>query len=431
MEANSFALLGSTVEGQLGRLRAVLTTLPKDQRGSTYLGFVDRHLVALDQLTSETQTSFQAGDDAEQEIYGRKLARIHYLLGFLHHEVFEYRADIGRRDLPPGILYLVDYLIAHLLKASADPLIHLNPMYMYSTQRLVHRWDRLSRELGLSWDGPVEPVIFNLPGLDPGNALLSPVLTHEVGHSVIQRNDLVSEVGARLNIATVDALKVELLAADPEVKVDDALDQFARWAEELLCDALATEITGPCFAFSVAVFFPASAAGRSGPDHPDPAQRFELALHQLSLNGWMPVLQQLCPVTTAWLKTVAKVGPLSSPTPVETFLRKLVDLARIPIREVAVKYVGESLTWATFQPLEQQLSEMLAEGLPPAELDSDPVPLWHIMTAIWLYSFTVHGDEPKGLVAAVEDHSLSRFALKAVEMSQVLRLWRDTDAPSS
>ncbi|HSH58928.1 MAG TPA: hypothetical protein VK988_04655 [Acidimicrobiales bacterium] len=431
MDASSFELLRFSVEGQAQRLRSVLAALGRDQRGSTYVEFVDRHLAALESLAAITANDFTGASEAEKTIYGRKLSRVRSLLNELHGEVFDFRNDVGRRDLPSGLLYLIDYLIEDLLKASGDPIIHLDGNYMYSTQRLVDRWRNFSKELGVGWVEPAEPVIFNLPGLDPGNALLAPVLAHEVGHSVIQRHDLVSEVGARLDVNAVDGLTKNFRAAEPSADVDDALRQFAAWTVELLCDALATELTGPCFLFSVAVFFPASAAGQSGANHPDPAQRFELALYQLSSNGWTSALQRLAPDLFAWLQAVAKTPPLMSVSPREAFLRKLVDLARPTIAEVAHEYVDASLDWTAFEHFEEVLEELLNAGIPPAELAGDPVPPWHVVASIWLYAISVHGDSPRGLVASVDDADLSRFALKTIEMSRVLQLWKADDAPAA
>jgi hypothetical protein len=431
LDASSFELLRFAVEGQAQRLRSVLAALGSDQRGSTYVEFVDRHLAALESLAATTASEFAGAGAAEKTIYGRKLSRVRSLLNELHGEVFDFRNDVGRQDLPSGLLYLIDYLIEDLLKASGDPIIHLDSNYMYSTQRLIDRWRNFSRELGVGWAEPAEPVIFNLPGLDPGNALLAPVLAHEVGHSVIQRHDLVAELGSRLDVNTVELLTKELLAAEPDADVADALRQFASWAVELLCDALATELTGPSFAFSVAVFFPASAAGQSGANHPDPAQRFELALHQLSSNGWISALQRLTPRVLAWLQAVTKTPALMPVSPREAFLRKLVDLARPTITEVAHEYVDASLDWTAFEQFEDVLGKLLRAGIPPAELAGDPVPPWHVVAAIWLYAISVHGDSPHGLVTSVEDANLSRFALKTIEMSRVLQLWKAADAPSA
>lgn len=431
MDADSFGLLHSVVEGHALRLRAVIDSSPKSQRGSTYLDFVELHLAAIEGLSTSTAASFAGADASARVVYGRKMMRAKQLLEILHNELFSYRLDVGRRDLQSGLLYLVDLLIEDLLKASADPVIHLDASYMYSTQRLLGRWEALSSELGVAWTQPTEPIIFNLPGLEPTNALLSPVLAHEVGHSVIQKNDLVNALGTALDPAPLDHLVKKYEADDAGADPADAFRQFAAWAEELLCDALATELTGPSFAFSVAVFFPASSAGLSGPEHPDPAQRFDLALKQISMNGWRPALDRLCPDVMSWLDAVALTPPTLVVTPREEFLRGLVELAIPEIITIAHHYVDTPLEWGDYEPHEGQLATFLQAGIPPAEFSGQSADPWHIIAAVWLHGMLVHGATASGLVSTVRDKDLSRFALKSIEMSRVLRLWRDGDAATS
>lgn len=423
MDNHTFNLLRGAVAGQIGQLTEVLDRTATGQRGSTFAIFVRRHLHAIEERASSIETAFAGASTPVKPALGIALARCRLLLTQLHSELVTYCFDIGRQDLPAGLLYLVDLLIDDLLKASADPLIHLNDRYMYSTQRILHRWENLSTHLGITWKEPAEPVIFNLPGLDPGNAFLAPVIAHEVGHSVIQRHDLVLELLGRLDASEIQILKETYRSADDDADVKVAQEQFQFWAEELMCDALATELTGPSFMFSVAVFFPASSAGASGPRHPDPSQRFCQTLEQLASAGWEEPLQAACPGVFAWLKTLPTVPPIVPSTPRETFLRGLVDVARPHIIQVARDYVTARMTAETFTPVGERIRALLAAGVPPGELDSKPVPPWQIIVAAWFYALEVHGDTPEGLVAAVEDGGLSRFTLKSVEMSRVMDLW--------
>lgn len=423
MDADTFGLLANAVEGERKLLRAVLDSIDPNQRGSSFADFVSRHLDAIEALASSAIAAFPSATVQAKGILGNKLTRCRGLLHNLHEELVCYQEDIGRQDLPPGLLYLIDSLIGDLLKASADPLIHLDGKYMYSTQRVLDRWKPLSTQLGVVWNEPAEPVIFNLPGLDPGNAFISPVLAHEVGHSVIQRNDLVLDLLGRLDPTSVKLLEDAYLSSNPSANLSDARDQFQRWAEELLCDALATELTGPSFVFAIAVFFPASAAGQSGPSHPDPAQRFAQALDQLRSAGWDTALSTRYPMLWAWLETLPSVPPALPVTPRDQLLRSMVDLARPTIIEVARDYLGSTFSWDEYEGLAEELESLLAIGIPPAELAGIPVPSWHIVVAAWLHAVVVHGEEPENLVIAVENRELNRFTLKSIEMSRVAQLW--------
>lgn len=431
MDTASFSLLARVVETQLGRLRRLLAFLTPDQRGSTYIKFVSHHLDAIASLIQNVEAEYGATtSDAERIIIGRKLYRLKLFLDDIHGNVVEYKDDIGRRDLPVGLLHVIDALIEDLLKASADPIVHLGQQYMYSTIRVADQWSNMSAELGLTWSETIEPIIFNLPGLDPSNAFLSPILAHEVGHAVIQRHDLVADVDARLDVATIDALK-SAYAATPSADVGDALAQFGRWVDELLCDALATELTGPGLLFAGAVFLPASSAGHSGPDHPDPAQRIALSLNQLDRSGWLDHLNGRCPTVMQWLRQVASLSP-DAPTPLEVFLRGLVDIASDAILEVAQEYVVDGkLAWSEYCLKEQSIHELLTAGIPPAELDGDPISPWYVVASMWLHAIDHHGDSAEGLADAVADTSMSQFALKTVEMSRVLELWKAEDASSA
>jgi hypothetical protein len=405
-------------------LNSALSDIPKDQRGSTYITFVELHLDAIERLKESTSNDYSTStSESEKLIYGRKLSRVKSLLDSLYYEVFVYQNDVGRRDIPSGLLYLVDYLITDILKASADPVIHLDGLYMYSTQRLISRWKVLSQELGVIWSESVEPIIFNLPGLDFGNALLSPILAHEVGHSVIQQSDLVAEVNSRLDLTVVESLKVALLQSNPNADVDDAVAQVSRWVEELLCDAIATELTGPSLLFAAAVFLPASSAGFSTESHPDPSQRISLTLSQLDSLGWSPKLRRACPNILRYLEEIANRS-VSTLNPREMFMRDMIGLAASSIEDVAREYVSLRMDWTSYGTIETMLAEMLRENIPPSEIDGVAVTPWQVIAAIWFQAIDSHGDDSAGLVAGVEDRGLNRLGLKSVELIKVLELWK-------
>lgn len=424
MDGESFSLLRRLAAGQLARVTAAIEAIAEDERGSTYVRFVKLHLEAIDRLATEAEVDYAAATlDAEREIYGRRLQRLHLMLDAIHGDVFNYRRDVGRRDLPVGLLYLIDALIDDLLKASADPLVHSDTAYMYSTVRLKTLWRRLSSALGIAWAEPTEPVIFNLPGLDPANAMLSPILAHEVGHSVLQRSDLVADVEARLDPAVVASLRAQLAADDPGADEAALLAQFVRWLEELVCDALATELCGASMLFASAAFLPASSAGGFGDEHPDPASRLTLTLRQLDDTGWSPALSRHCPNTLAWLQAVAAKTPATTAPPSEVFLRELVALAIPAIIEVARGYVGSSFEGPTFEAHEAELMALIAHGVPPAEIQGMSISPWTIVVSCWFHGISSLGDSPSGIASIPSDAGLSKFALKAVEMSRVLQLW--------
>lgn len=423
MDRESFSLLSCVATAQLDRISSAIDAVAVDERGSTYVRFVHLHLDAIAALVAEANVAHGGTEsDEEQEIHGRQLQRLKLMLDAIHGNVFSYRDDIGRRDFPVGLLYLIDTLIDDLLKASADPLVHSDGNYMYSTIRLQALWAQLTSALGVEWEETTEPIIFNLPGLDPSNAMLAPILAHEVGHSVLQRVDLVDSVEQSLDRETVDSLRRTLTEADPSADQDNLLLQFARWVEELVCDALATELCGVSMLFSSAVFLPASAAGSMGDDHPDPADRLALTLTQLDENGWADLLVRHCPNVDTWLRQIAEARPTPA-TAQEKFLRDLIQLAMPAIVKVAREYAAGSFECATFEVIEEEILSCLRNGIPPAELRGSAVSPWVAIVGFWLRGVEMHGDTSIGLASVVGDRRLSRLALKTVEMSRVLQLW--------
>lgn len=430
MDVLGFDLLADVVDSQLARLDALLDRIPLEERGSTYPAFVKLHLTEIRKRVDETKRQYAGASEPARLILEQKLARMRIYLDEIHATLFDHQGDIGRRDLPVGILHLIDALVADLLKASADPVVHVDREYMYSTRRVKDHWRQLSNLLGVGWAEPVEPIIFNLPGLDPSNALLAPILAHEVGHSVVEHHDLVQKVDSKLDAAQIAVLQTEYTKSDRGADVANALEQFTRWIEELLCDALATELTGPSMLFAAAAFLPASSAGHWSESHPDPAQRLKLVLAQMEAYEWTSALEGRTPRTIEWLVQVSETPPSATLTPRDAFLRSLVDLALDPVRAVAHDYVDATLEWSTYEPLEAEVQSLIAAGIPPAEVGGVPVSPWIIITAIWLHALSVLEDEPSSLARPVFDADLTLFTLKAVEMSRVLSLWRDHAAPA-
>lgn len=429
MEPSNFSLLGRVVRSRLELIAQETGTIPSDERGSSYREFVQLHLAAVSRELDDIETTYEGSDEQTRTVLGRKLERLMYALDGIHGDVFNHRRDPGRRDLPAGLVFLIDALVDDLLEGKADPVLHLDGTYMYSTERLVARWSNISSAFGTKWPGDrPEPVVFNLPGLDPSNALLAPILVHEVGHSVLNAVDLVGEVEKKLDQGEVQRLKDAFTAADNSADIPSAMGQLTAWIEELLCDALATELTGPSMLFASAAFLPASSAGRSGASHPDPAQRLKLTLLQLEANGWNDALYGWVPATFAWLRAVSETTVTSVP-PHESFLRAMTEMALPAITDVAKQQVTDPLAWTTFEGLSSGALEAIDHGIPPVA--SNVLSPWQILCACWIHGIRRCGDSPAAVAQVANDAPLGRFALKAIEMGRVLQLWRGDDAATA
>jgi hypothetical protein len=331
--------------------------------------------------------------------------------------------DVERQEVPLGLLQIIDVLVDSLLPGGADPVIHFDARYMYSTLDVVKGVAPVLTALGVSPGPEVRPVVFFLPAGDPSNALLMPILAHEVGHAAVERGDLGGEVLRRVDATKLNGLFATCLARAGNPDPTPWQIHFVGWLDELLCDALATVLCGPSMLFAAAAFLPASDPGTLG-SHPFPGDRIRLCLEQLSELGWDEVLNANCPNTTTWLR--ALTPPLSSGDPREEFLRGSVDLLKEPLLAVAKEHASGALNPQDFRAVSHRLAELITAQIPPAQVDGDPADPWAITLAAWLRQFVACGDSVGALAAAVSNREFNDFVHKSIEMARIARLWRDS-----
>jgi hypothetical protein len=184
----------------------------KSGRGSTLIAALDPVLSKFENLASVAATTVSTSSRAEGVLI-RNLLRAKQQLDLAYEVVAHFRDDIGRVDLPVGLLYLIDDLIRDLLPADADPLLHLNDQYMYSTLPLL---ETLPRLLSPRLIPEPHPVAFYIPKLNPANALFAPILAHEVGHTS-WRQGIQTDLQVRIDQAAVKSTLDQAVAsgADP------------------------------------------------------------------------------------------------------------------------------------------------------------------------------------------------------------------------
>jgi hypothetical protein len=331
-----------------------------------------------------------------------------------------YLDDVGRRDIPVGLWQSIDVLVEGLLPGGADPVIHFDDHYMYSTADLVTAVQGGLAALGVAYpDSVVRPVVFFLPGTDPSNALLMPILAHEVGHTAVEQNSLGSKAFKRVDAVRLNTLFDDCLQAAGNPPPGPWQVQLFRWMDELLCDALATVLTGPSLLFASATFLPAPDPGTLG-SHPFPADRLRISVQQLKALGWSKVLQESIPKTLAWLESLKAPPPTDDR---ERFLRGAVDIIEPALFEVAKSHAKQTLTPADFGAVSGDLVTMIQANIPPAQVKGRHVDPWAITLAAWIYQFSALGDTPKSLAVAVADRKFNAFVHKSIEMAGITRLW--------
>jgi hypothetical protein len=354
----------------------------------------------------------------------RELQRFAQETNVLYEVVSMFADDVGRTDVPIGLLYLIDELIHDLLPSGADPLLHLNHANMYSTWSIFHRIPSI---LEPNMYPEPHPVAFNVPGLDPVNALFAPILAHEVGHTCWQRG-----LGQKLQ-ATLDAVAVEAqlqIAVQAGVPPSLVMEQFASWLQELMCDALAATLTGPSFLFASTVFLPAVGQAVLG-THPYPRDRVAFTLRLLDRYSWTPLLKDLVGDVFDWCSDLAASPDLTN-TPLESALRGAIRIAEPAIMELAERTAGSQVTAMQMFTAREDLFAHLDLEIPPVATVGNPISAWLLISAGWIHEIRQRAEEgPAALPSIAVDPRLNRFLLKAVELSGIVRLWGADDATAS
>ena len=321
-----------------GHIDSALRGQPQSHsgRGSRIFDLHSRVIKEAQETLAEVDAKLAVSDDDRTVRYAertlsRALANVKSLLPFLRPLMESVRRD----DVPIGMLVALDSAIEASLPSGADPVVHLDNAHMYSTLNLYEllRWPQ--------GNGPT-PVAFFVPVLSPFNALMTPILVHEIGHTAILQSDLVSTA---VNTASADLnslLAEHFSGADEETRFK-AQTHLVGWADELLCDSLATAICGPSFLFALAAFLPATARDDPTSSHPFPSSRLHLSLTALESTGWSDFMEATCPGTIAWLRERATSGTLATDHQ-EQFLREACKVLAPAIESTVSAHVSKRIT---------------------------------------------------------------------------------------
>lgn len=405
------------------RARQVHAALPEEGGHGHSLAVAVEEVVVGIRDSAEAIAAGGPYADVVERVHVRTLQRLLDQLNVLYEFVAHFQNDVGRTDVPIGLLHLIDELIEDLLPSGADPLLHLNTEHMYSTFSIFHAIPSI---LDPSRHPEPHPVAFNVPGLDPANALFAPILTHEVGHTCWQRG-MGRDLQTMLDITAIEA---ELQAAvtagqDPA----DLRKAFEGWMQELMCDALAATLTGPAFLFASVVFLPVIAQPRVG-SHPYPRDRIAFTLRILDRYGWTTVLRDQVPVVLDWCQGLANTPTLSG-SPVETALRAATRIAEPAMMQLAERAAANRVTSEEFVAICDDVFARLDLEIPPVSSGSRHLHAWLLITAAWIHEIRGRGDRPSELPAIASDTKLNRFVLKAVELAGIARLWSHSGAPAA
>jgi hypothetical protein len=272
--------------------------------------------------------------------------------------------------------------------------------------------------------------VMNLPHLDPDNAVLAPILAHEVAH--IAADGWVQErLLPRLDADQLQRLFDQQVPTSKKLSRDaqrSAADYYLEhWLVEEICDAVACLVTGPAFLFAEAAFLPAPKSASFG-DHPTPHDRIRWGLAYLDRLGWNGWMREHGTDCVEYLRALIADPPRREPAHFESFVRMAVDANTNVILAVAETIVGRPLTPESFAEADQrhELCASLKLGYMPPQLGQEPPTLWHVLLAAWA-AWLDEKKTPESMAQAVADAAYNRFLIKALELVGISELWGSYD----
>lgn len=390
----------------------------------------DRTFVQIDrELDAVTSGEMDDGVRAKlRATVAQKFERLGVQLHLAYTLLNTFSASIGRADVPIGLQHLLGTVLSELVSEPSDPIVHPNPIRMYSTKDLVDRLDELllpyrGSKLSDGYAGP-HPIVFNLPALDPSNALLSPIIAHEVGHTAVERK-LRADLRARVDADVQAILSKHLASAGSAVSgplADTWANLFRQWCSELICDAVALVSAGPAFMLAFASFAQPTASPTVG-THPPVRDRIALHLRILDELGWSEVMDEHLPKVRDWLVEMS-TDVISTGTPLEAFLREAMDRAADDISAIAREHVAHPLDPATTATILPSLVGFVRDGVPNVEFDGITASPWQIILAGWIAAVDSGANPGVQLIEVVADRGLSDLLIKSVELSSIVTNWR-------
>jgi hypothetical protein len=403
------------------------------QLGALIEHTLDRLGSVIETLDSQVNSAATIGDAASRDalllIISKQYQRLQPQMDVIHLVLATYGESVGRADVPVGLQHLIDLLMEQVVSEPGDPIVHLNSQNMYSTRDVVLLLDELLNGVGgfapsTDYAG-VHPITFNLPAMDPDNALLSPVLAHEVAHTAVEQL-LMGQLMAQIDHAALDGLFDACLAGLGVSSTSPAANalakQFQGWCSELLSDAVALVLTGPSFVYAFTTFALPSDFPIVG-THPPVRDRIRFHMTLLRALGWGDLMVREAPQITSWLDAVSANQVLAG-TAEETFLRDAMRLIEPAISVVARSHISDPIGPSDLEPALEEAVSWLQQGVPAVEYSGTVLSPWQIVLLGWVAAFRESGDTPESLPKGAGDHRFNAVLVKALEMSSIVTSWR-------
>ncbi len=280
--------------------------------------------------------------------------------------------------------------------------------------------------------GGLEPVVVFVPPLELRATTMLPLLVHEVGHTAVAANRLLTKVrdasgeewsSAVEEAATATEAQTGTARAAALVQCDDTLQ---RWVVELLCDALATAYCGPAYLFAFAgAVLPHSIDAPSW-THPPPSERLGAMLGLLRGIGCDPRHTYSSSPLAGWL-TYVENASLKLNESTERLLRHCTQI-RPRIHATALDHLAhENFTPPTPAP---HVTELLERRIVVAA-DPDgkrPIERRLIIDAAWRLIFTSTtwgGASPEAILRSSDDIEYQEILDRSIDLSYLVERWNE------
>ena len=347
------------------------------------------------------------------------------------HAALPWLAATRAPNLNLGSLYMTEEYARSLVAPDVDLVVVPDPEYMYATTS----WPFsavITMTPGFTPSTTRRPIVLNYPLSDSDRLLLHPIFAHELGHASADEHQLTDTVQTALDADSsfTDAFQqaVDDIAVTypslAKTQVAGLLRNWLHsWIEELLCDHLALEASGPAFLWAFAMFVMPLSYGEPSTDHPPNTLRVRLALDHLDRRGWRPYMEAVAPGVTGWLDEIATDAGSGAMQPQHTFLRDQLLTHAVLFQDAAIARIGaDALDPAACHTAAHEAAELLSRLILPVGLDQ-PLTSHSILLGGWQHAFSEHGDNPSGMVTALADQRLQDLVGKAIEMSTVTLAW--------
>lgn len=430
-EPEDWKLLLASARQEISTLKADPRFKPTDgKRGEA----LHRHVLDLIGA-AERRMTLEPSEDAPQPVkdsFGRSLRESIMVLRAAH-AAMPWLAAIDTPSINLGSLYLAEECAEVIVSRDVDLAVLPDAEFMYSTISWPFR-KGIGKTPGFEPKTKRRPIVLNYPLRDSDRLLLHALFAHELGHSSVDEHGFALAVEEALDEdgeftdaleAVVKAMRGGKWSASSESTITGTLRGWLRcWVEELLCDHLALAAMGPAYLWAFAGFVLPLSYADASPRYPPNTLRVKLALELLSRTDWGDYMTGVAPGITSWLDGATSRAGGSLPPPYD-FLAEQVGRRRDLLQDIALAKLGSSVLDPSTAAGEAAEAAELLERLILPMGETRPLPTRSIALGGWQEAFRRHGDDPEGLVRALDDPELQDLLGKAIEMTAVVTAWKE------